>query len=201
MIYNLNGAGGAPDADQIPYENYTSGLDAENVQEAIDEVQDNIETVQNNVDTVNGRVTSVNNKVDTIKVYVGADGNLYFRNGLGADTALNFSSGKGTLIWTNPHPDYWSSNTKMYMDLTPYPFIIVQCGTFYNLVDISNLRGTTTNTYLSDSTSGFRYVRYDNDGIYVNSSKNRWDYDYRDENSYKILCVPKFVWGFKKSPL
>ena len=118
----------------------------------------------------------------------------------GADTFNPFSGSKAKLIWENSHPTYWSSNTKMYMDLTPYNYIIVQCGTFYNLVDISNLRGTTANTYLSDSTSGFRYVRYDNDGIYVLSAKNRWDYDYRDENSYKILCIPKFVWGLEESP-
>lgn len=72
MIFNV-GAGGASNAGNIKYDNSLSGLEADNVQGAVDELNDSLKTV---------------------KTYVGEDGKLHFVDSEGADSVLPFSGFK-----------------------------------------------------------------------------------------------------------
>jgi len=72
MIFNT-GSGGAGTAEQMKYDNTESGLQADNVQGAIDEVTDSLQQV---------------------KTYVGSDGKLHFVDASGADSVLPFNSVK-----------------------------------------------------------------------------------------------------------
>lgn len=58
VLKNAGGGGGASSADQVSYDNTTSGLLADNVQEALDEVQGNVVSVNQ---TLTNQVKDMNN--------------------------------------------------------------------------------------------------------------------------------------------
>lgn len=56
--------------------------------------ENNISGLTSRMGTAESNITKINSDLSKVKVYVGNDGKLHFVNSGGADTALNFSSGK-----------------------------------------------------------------------------------------------------------
>lgn len=59
VLKNAGGGGGASSADQVSYDNSDSGLEAENVQEAVDELATNAGTASSQIQTLTNQVTAL----------------------------------------------------------------------------------------------------------------------------------------------
>lgn len=57
VLKNAGGGGGASSADQVSYDNSDSGLEAENVQEAVDELATNAGTASSQIQTLTNKLT------------------------------------------------------------------------------------------------------------------------------------------------
>lgn len=81
------------DAEDIAYDNTTSGLTATNVQDAIDEIDTSVDTINTTIDTIEGDITDIKNivEVTTIDTPTAEDeGNIIQYKG---ETTANFTQG------------------------------------------------------------------------------------------------------------
>lgn len=60
VLKNAGGGGGASSADQVSYDNSASGLEAENVQEAVDELATKARTASSQIQTLTNNVSNIN---------------------------------------------------------------------------------------------------------------------------------------------
>lgn len=120
VLKNAGGGGGASSADQVSYDNSASGLEAENVQEAIDEVQGNVVSVNQ---TLTNEVTDISDEIADMNNVLGAK-NLLNHTGVSdlvngvtytvnADKSIS-TSGASTVSTGNKH-----SRLKIYSDAVP----------------------------------------------------------------------------------
>lgn len=110
-------AGLAPNAGQISYSNATSGLSADDVQEAIDEVESNVVTVSNSLTQLDSNLnnntytTSGLNKHASCTINVGGYvkvGKLVIVN-IRVTTTASIPSGNG-IVWGFPTPVNFNAN-------------------------------------------------------------------------------------------
>lgn len=112
---------------------FTDGKTAQTKVGAIDGITDSLASSSSRMAASAKAVKQLN---DNIKVYVGSDGKLHFKNGAGTDTALNFSGGDVPVV----APDYNTAETYSKQDVVLYN------GTTYICI-ADNVTGTWSSTY------------------------------------------------------
>ncbi len=121
------------------------------------------------------------------------------------DDLYNRSGSKVDLLWQNSNPSAPFYPQTIAVDYSDYDAIIIKLSNgedeSYNLLDVSNIT-TSRNIYISTSYI-FRYITIPptKDAIIVNKARNRWDYDYGNDNTYASMARPLAVWGIKEIDL
>ena len=125
MIFNV-GAGGASKAEQVKYDNSTSGLNSDNVQGAVDELQESVSDLNDSLEEINDSLEGLNtlvtidNTTDLNNLYDNVDSDIVKTKYYiirGAQAPIN-APDKGaynsiiTVIRTPPHQvqSYFSYN-------------------------------------------------------------------------------------------
>lgn len=108
MIYNGQEIGGlVNEADKVTYDNKTSGLEATNIQDAVDEVNNNLTNVHNAIDSLNNKTNKYSVEEKAIGEWI--DGKPLY---------------KKTSIWTfnkdsaNEYPHGITNIDKIWVDLS-----------------------------------------------------------------------------------
>ena len=127
MIFNV-GAGGASNAEAIKYNNAESGLEAANVQGAVDELNEGLQTVN---------------------VSVNEEGKLVFTDFTGADTVIPFKRGGDYIEGTLPVSVKYNSATTITLSFgvtfkEPPKVVSAYCSS-QNYVGVNKITDITTN--------------------------------------------------------
>ena len=102
------------------------------------------------------------------------------------DDLYNRSGSKVDLLWQNSNPSAAFYPQTITVDYSDYDAIIIKLSNGedenYNLIDVSNIT-TSRNIYISTSYM-FRSITIPptKDAIIGNRARNRWDYDYGNDN-------------------
>ena len=121
------------------------------------------------------------------------------------DDLYNRSGSKVDLLWQNSNPSAPFYPQTITVDYSDYDAIIIKLSNgedeSYNLIDVSNI--TTSRTITISISNMFRSITIPptKDAIIVNRAKNRWDYDYANDNTYATIARPLAVWGIKEIDL
>lgn len=164
VLKNAGGGGGASSADQVSYDNSASGLEAENVQEAVDELASKAGTASSQIQTLTNEVTDISDEIADMNNVLGAK-NLFPNEAVSATSS-------GITFTVNSDGTVSVSGTATANAYITFPIISLKKGT-YILSGCPDINQSETKAFLYigslsvfDYGSGAKFtLSSDNDNI------------------------------------